>query len=146
MSRIDEIIKQTVNELFLQPHSAVAVILNDKNQILMGKALADDDRNNTLCFVGGGVEKDENPLDAAVREANEEAGVIVKVAEENGVLDYDFDKRVIFVKCLYDSGEIIPNEEFEFINWYDLDNLPSEEIYPHNLGIIEKIKTPLNAN
>ncbi len=143
--RINILLENIFKELLIEPIASVAVILNDKGQVLLGKSLADDDRKDKLCFIGGGIEIGETPVDAALREASEEANIIVTVTEDN-FLGHDPIKNVVFIKCLYNSGEIKPNEEFEFLNWYDLHQPPNEDIYNQNLGIIEKIKTPLITN
>lgn len=143
--RIQTLLENVFNNLSINPIASVAVITNDHGQVLLGKSLNNDERYGKLCFIGGGIEPNETPFEAAVREANEEAGINV-TTNKNGLLGYDNSKKVVFIKCSYNSGELIPNDEFEFINWYDLHDLPSEDIYDQNLGIIEKIKTPLITN
>jgi len=57
--------------------SAVAIILKN-GKVLMGRSTAKDERLGKYCFPGGRIDKGENVYKAAVREANEEAGVVCK--------------------------------------------------------------------
>lgn len=118
--------------------AAVAIILNNNNEVLLGKAIADDDRNGYLCFIGGGIEEGEDALIAAQREALEEGNLEVlskKIIGREG--------PVVFVLCDYVAGDIKPNEEFESLSWHKMDSLQNDLVYPQNLKIINKIKTPL---
>jgi len=116
-------------------HSAVAIVLNDKNQILLGRSTDQDDRNGTLCFLGGGIDNDEGCGYAAIREAWEEAGIDV----EAELINPNCQGGVAFVICKYVDGEINHNNEFSEMNWYDLDFLPWKDIYYKNIGPLKHI-------
>lgn len=45
--------------------------------LLLRRAAGDRNRPNTLDMVGGGLEGDESPVEAAIREAGEESGIIL---------------------------------------------------------------------
>ena len=51
--------------------TAVGVVVNNKNQVLLGRCKTDDDRNDLLCFPGGGIDKGEDVFSAALREVKE---------------------------------------------------------------------------
>lgn len=61
-------------ELLLVP--SVAVLRRDEHDRILLVRLADTGRWATI---GGAVEVDEDPRDAAVREAKEEAGIVVEL-------------------------------------------------------------------
>jgi len=130
--------------------SAVAIVTCPMNaQILLGKAITDDDRNGKWCFPGGHIHPAESPIDAAIRECFEETGVhaIPAFAEQNIVYKIESKPYVAFVLCSADSDkEIIKcNHEFEDAKWFDLDQLP-EEIYSANLEILNSLFPIVNIN
>ena len=45
--------------------------------------------------------------------------------------------NVHFVLCHHLYGELQPNEEFKDLGWYSLRDLPTEQIYPQNLKVLE---------
>lgn len=47
------------------------------NYLLLRRAADDRNRPNTLDLVGGGLEGDESPVEAAIREAGEESGIVL---------------------------------------------------------------------
>lgn len=86
--------------------------------------------------LGGKVESDETPRDAAAREAHEEAGVIVDSAdlEERAMISFWFPTRpswdqraAVFVTTRWqgepvETGEISPN-------WYDVREIPYDAMW-----------------
>lgn len=117
--------------------AAIAIILNNNNEVLLGLSTSPDFRNNKLCFVGGGIEQGESVLDAAIRETQEEVGLIV-TPRKGEVYKIEGNDRIIFVVCDYNSGEITPNSEFSHVGWYGVNNLPPN-ILNQNKQIIEKL-------
>lgn len=139
--RIKKLIHESLfNKEDLQPKSAVAIILNG-NKILLGTSLSDDDRYGKLCFPGGGIESGETVFQAARREAQEETGVTSSCFQANPIF-YKEEPRVVFVTCKYETGEPKPNHEFSDLNWYDLNNLPTDKVYEKNLRILHRLRKP----
>lgn len=94
---------------------------------------------------GGGVNKGETPEEAAIREASEETGLRVRsIAGEIGTYTGSLgdDDRVTFFYTGDFEGSIAmrPNLEIMARSWFDLDNLPLDEISPGNLRRIEAYK------
>jgi mutator protein MutT len=60
---------------------AVAIVTNDKNEVLLARRFEPESRHlhNKWEFVGGGIDFGETPKQAAVREAKEEAGIDIEV-------------------------------------------------------------------
>ncbi len=58
---------------------ARVVVLNDQNEVLMVRHRQDD--KNIWLVPGGNVDKDENSLEAAVREVKEETGIDVEIIQ-----------------------------------------------------------------
>lgn len=119
--------------------AAIAIILNNNNEVLLGLSTSSDFRKGKLCFVGGGIEQGESILDAAIRETQEEVGLTV-TPRKGEVYRIEGNDRISFVVCDYNSGEITPNDEFTHVGWYGVNNLP-KNILDQNKQIIEKLFT-----
>jgi mutator protein MutT len=57
--------------------SVKVVIVNDNNELLMLRRSDKTSRAHGWDFAGGGVDKGENPLEAAIRESLEETGLTI---------------------------------------------------------------------
>lgn len=95
----------------------------------------------TWTLPGGGVDKNELPEDAAVRETREETGLIVKsIAGEIGTYRGTWGRgdmvAVYYSKDFEGSLSLMPNIEIMGRGWFDINNLP-EEISPANRRRIE---------
>jgi NADH pyrophosphatase NudC (nudix superfamily) len=106
---------------------AVVGLIFKGNKILLGKSTQPDFRLGKYCFVAGSCEEGENIYDTITREAKEEAGLVVKPR-----IGFAFRTKkrphIAYVVCDYISGEINFNHEFENMNWYNLDNIPSDTL------------------
>lgn len=120
--------------------SAVAIVLKNGKQVLLGKSTDEDDRNGQWVFPGGGIDPEDggDPLAAAIREAYEEAGV--RVTCTGTILNHPDRPNVAFVLCEYVQGDIAPNKEFSAMEWFPLatvEDLPG--LYPLNKELIQQI-------
>ena len=119
------------------------ILLNHENQILVGKRI--DNPKNFWQMPQGGVDKNENFLQAAKRELEEETGVksIELIKEIDGWLKYDLPKNLLvkiwkgkyrgqrqkwfIMKFLGKNNEIdvkTKNPEFSSWKWVDPKDLP----------------------
>lgn len=95
-------------------HVAVAVLINDKNQILIAKRPANKHMGNKWEFPGGKVEDGETSQEALFREMREELGIEVQSAEflMDVIHEYDNKKVILDVyKVRQWSGEAKGMEE-----------------------------------
>lgn len=116
------------------------------------KLLIDKPRKRaTYQMIGGRVEENETPLEAAIRECHEELGNKALFDESKFELVMDFDEiatsdpnlRIHFYVFKYDGvleGELNESEEIESFLWYDssngtdiLSNTLKNEVVPYCL-------------
>ena len=137
------------------------VLLNDKNDIFVGKRL--DNPKDFWQMPQGGVEKNENFLEAAKRELKEETGIksVKLVKELNGWFSYDLPEHLLgkiwkgkyrgqkqkwFVMKFTGKNEEInvktKNPEFLEWKWINLSNL-LEVVVEFKLNLYKKIKNQL---
>jgi putative (di)nucleoside polyphosphate hydrolase len=137
------------------------VLLNDKNDIFVGKRL--DNPKDFWQMPQGGVEKNENFLEAAKRELKEETSIksVQLVKELNGWFSYDLPEHLLgkiwkgkyrgqkqkwFVMKFIGKNEEInvktKNPEFLEWKWINLSNL-LEAVVGFKLNLYKKIKNQL---
>ena len=84
-------------------HAAVSIILVEKQpgefSIIFGQRSQDvPQHKGQIAFPGGGIHKDENPLDAAIRETQEETGLkIVLQKDPHWILVGEYPKQFITI-------------------------------------------------
>jgi 8-oxo-dGTP pyrophosphatase MutT (NUDIX family) len=106
-----------------------AVILRDE-KVLLGRR----SDNGAVTPITGIVDPGEEPADAAAREAQEEAGVVIRVERLAWVhqiprITYDngdqSDYLDLTFRCAWVSGDPYPADgEMTEVGWYDLEALP----------------------
>jgi 8-oxo-dGTP pyrophosphatase MutT (NUDIX family) len=123
------------NELLVLP--SAAVLPHDES----GRILLVRDADTGLwALIGGAVEPDESPQACAVREAEEEAGVLVRLGAVLGVLGgpeyrmvYPNGDRTSYVATVFDAtvvgGTPEPDgEETTEVAWWGPERLPLDEM------------------
>lgn len=120
--------------------SAVGIVFDQKGDILLGKAITNDERNGKWVFPGGGIDKGESPLQASVREVYEETGVIATPLRML-TITHPSKPNVGFciLKCDSTTITLIANEEFQELGWFSSESLP-KDILSLNLDILASIK------
>jgi len=138
------------------------VLLNNQNKIFVGKRI--DNPKNFWQMPQGGVEKNENFLDAAKRELEEETGVkSVKIIKElEGWLNYNLPKNLLgkiwkgkyrgqrqkwfVMQFLGKENEInikTKNPEFLDWKWIDFSKLPDVAV-TFKVDVYKEIKKKLS--
>ncbi len=123
----------------------VGTIFIKNNKILIDKPR----KKPTHQMIGGKVEENETPLEAAIRECHEELGPKVILSEENFKEIMDFDEiatsdpnlKIHFHVFIYTGellGDLTTSEEIESFLWYDttlgtsmLSNTLKNEVIPY---------------
>lgn len=121
---------------------AIAVIVKDGCYVLLGKAVATDDRDGKWCFPGGHIDPEDggDPVAGAIREAYEETGL--QVTSKGEIINHPDKPNCAFVVCLYaDRAEPTPNKEFTQLMWveYDARDKIDLDIYAPNREVLERL-------
>jgi len=125
--------------------ASTALVLNEKTQLLLGKRVVAPAKGQ-WCLPGGFVELDENMEQAALRELEEETGLIGKplwfvgctYQKSNtygGVIVFGYRVEVL-------EGELQPGDDIGALKYYDLENLPPVAFNAH-IYLIDKMKQQL---
>lgn len=86
------------DSLFIRPSSRAIIIENKKIAMVYSK------KYDYYKFPGGGIEKNESPIDAVIRETKEEAGIIIN---KNNIEEYGIVKRKKKLKIIKSLFKII---------------------------------------
>lgn len=123
--------------------SAIAIIFNSaKTELLLIK------RRDVPVWVlpGGGLEENEAPADAAVREAFEETGLKIKI--ERQVADYQPINRLASqtytFECSALNGDLTKGAETREIKFFPLDQLPPSFFIIHLEWVQDALKNEPN--
>ena len=137
------------------------VLLNNNNQVFVGKRI--DNSNDFWQMPQGGIDKDENPLDAALRELKEETSIkSVKLIQEiQNEITYNLPDNLLGIiwkgrfkgqtqkwyvmKFLGDDNEInLKTKHPEFLEWkwINIENI-TDKVVDFKLHVYEKIKQEL---
>jgi 8-oxo-dGTP pyrophosphatase MutT (NUDIX family) len=123
------------HELLVLP--SVAVLPRDRDGRILLVRLTDTGQWATI---GGAIEPDESPVQAAVREAEEEAGVRVELGRILAVvggpecrITYPNGDQTSYVSCVFDAtvadGTPEPDgDETSAVQWWAPDRLPYDEM------------------
>lgn len=122
-------------------HIGVAVIWNEKQEILIDQRLADDAFGGFWEFPGGKLEPDETIEECIKREIKEELDIEIQVREKLVNIDHSYSHvRVILhvYNCDFVSGTPAPIECSQ-IRWVNVHNLDQYQFPPANTRIIDEI-------
>lgn len=115
------------NEIELLPRQiASTVLVNDKNEVLiMKRSRRVSTWPGTWNFPGGSVDEGETKREAAIRELEEEAGIIADPSSliSLGVLTTNDNKDINFFLCKEFDGEVDINWESSDFRWVTLDKI-----------------------
>ena len=139
------------------------ILLNHENNIFVGKRI--DNPRNSWQMPQGGVNKNENFLEAAKRELEEETSIksVKLIKELDGWFEYDLPEYLLgklwngkyrgqkqkwfVMKFIGKTSEInvnTKNPEFSEWKWIELTNLPNIAVH-FKKEIYKKIKEELNS-
>ena len=122
----------------------LVVDLSGERGLLIGRH---DKRGRTLWSLPKGhIETGETPEAAALREVEEETGIVSKITRSLGVIDFWFmadGKRIhkTVHHCLFSevSGDLAPQiSEVDVVDWFPLDEIATRLAYPDERKLIAR--------
>jgi 8-oxo-dGTP pyrophosphatase MutT (NUDIX family) len=133
------------HDLVLLP--AVCVLIWDPDGRLLLMREAQTGRWQTI---GGSVDPDEAPVDAAVREAAEETGLVVRLRELRAAVGgpgyrvhYPNGDVCSYVSVVYDAevvaGELAGDEEVAELGWFHCDEIAGLALDPLNRQLLRDV-------
>jgi len=115
--------------------SAFAIVLDWRNRILLAHR-----RDMDLWDLpGGGLEPDELPTEAAIRETKEETGLDVRVDRLFAVANTPDNRMAFAFYCHAIGGAMTTGEESDDVRFFSLDKLP-ENLSPRKRALIQLVK------
>ncbi|PCH66032.1 MAG: hypothetical protein COC04_00400 [Gammaproteobacteria bacterium] len=122
-------------------HVAVAVIVNDKKEVLLALRAMDQHQGGLWEFPGGKVEQGESVNEALIREIREELNVFITAAEPLTSVSHDYgDKSVLLdVWSVSDFQGTPQGHEGQKIRWCAIADLRCEDFPAANASIISAI-------
>ena len=139
-SILPSLLQKIIPDVQYSRHAAVAMILSDKNRILMmQRAMHDlDPWSGHMAFPGGGFEENDRSLkETSERESLEEVGLDLrsKGVFLGGLSRMNHPKICVdaFVYSIEEEPILSPNEEVANIFWISLEDLVNK----HNRGTIQ---------
>ncbi|MCX6741564.1 MAG: NUDIX domain-containing protein [Candidatus Pacearchaeota archaeon] len=123
---------------------AVYLILEKGNSLLLLRRFDTGYSDGSYTFISGHVEEKESFTDAIIREAKEEAGIIIhkedlEIAHVNHRPHKNYIDVYFYAKKW--KGEIKNNEpnKCDDLSWFDKNNLP-DNLLPHVKYVLSQIK------
>jgi len=128
-------------------HVAVAVIMNDKKEVLLALRAMEQHQGGLWEFPGGKVEKGESVFEALIREVREELNVSIVDAEPFTTVSHDYSDKTVLLDVWYVNDYLgtPQGHEGQKIRWCAIDDLRHEEFPAANVPIISAIHASLIA-
>jgi len=113
--------------------SAAGIMYRNAGKVLLLKRAQASDHGGEWGFVGGRIEGDESPLQAAIRESGEEVGHF----PECGLEPFSEYENFTTFECS-DSFAPTLNDEHTAFGWFDADSLPNP-LHPGVIALLDMI-------
>jgi len=139
MPYFDDTLALILEEHTLTDFKASVAVVQSGDRWLLGLSTADDDRNNTWCFPGGGIKRGEGPEKAATRECWEETGIKARAVGEPFAMPGK--KHVCFVHCRANRHQKFDNNsEFSGLGFFTKQEMRRLKLYPNVLKLIDRVR------
>ena len=125
---------------------SVNLIVEKDNKICLMRRFNTDWCDGMYALMGGHVEDSENPIDAVVREAKEELGLIVESKDLQPILTMAVnpDHIYLYFRCKKYIGEPknCEPDQCDDLRFFDKDSLPDNIIGADKLALNTNINNP----
>ena len=99
------------------------------------------DYPNTWCFPGGEIEDDEKPIDAAVREIQEETNIRIEPGSLIQIFTYDHDETSEYIFVGFVPEDTVAKVlEGEAMEWLTFDEIAQLELAFEQAGVLPVLK------
>lgn len=120
---------------FLDPKLAAAVVVERGGRVLLGRRGPGARASGRWSFPAGFVERGEPVEAAAVREAQEETGLLVALGPLLGLYSAPGETVVLAVYVATAVGEPVAGDDLDEVGWFAPESLP-ELAFPHDRRIL----------
>lgn len=124
-------------------HVAIAIIINQENQVLIARRASHQDQGGKWEFPGGKVEEGESSQDALIREIKEEVDVQIESVKLITNISHRYENKKILLDVYQVSkwsGHAI-GREGQAVLWVDKQDLDNYEFPEANSEIILQLQT-----
>ena len=131
-----------MNDSQNQVHVAVAVIINDQQQVLLALRQSHQHQGGLWEFPGGKVEDNETVYDALCREIYEELALTIQSAEPLLKTVYQYSDKAVLLD-VWLVGDFIgeaQGQEGQRLQWIAITNLNADDFPAANVPIINVLK------
>ena len=123
-------------------HAAVGVIRREDGLVLLGERPVGKPWAGYWEFPGGKVEVDETPIQALVRELQEELGIADVPFADHGMFYYESDDCMVWgalFSCVSHGPFALQEDEIDSVHWLTVDeiNARADEFTPDSLKALE---------
>ena len=127
---------------------AVAVILNDKDEVLLAFRSLEQHQGGLWEFPGGKVETGESVIEALTREIREELNVVIIAAEPLISVNHDYSDKTVLLDVWYvaDFQGTPQGHEGQKIRWCAIHDLQKDEFPAANAPIISAIRAKFSVS
>ena len=113
----------------------VVILLSHKRHILLGLSQHNDFRKDKWTFIGGTIKSNENPFQAALREAKEECGLDIKFSNESKIIG---NTMFMLATPKYSTIKLKHNSEFKAMGFFDKAGIKSLKLASKVLETIKE--------
>ena len=125
-------------------HVAVAIIINESNEVLVSLRPDHVHQGGFWEFPGGKLEKNEPAFEALKREISEELDILILQAKPYKVIRHVYSEKTVLLDVwIVSDFEGVPRGvEGQQVKWLPVNEIKSEEFPVANLSIIQSLQLP----
>lgn len=126
---------------YLHSKPTASTLIVQDGRVLLGKRRVEPSKGK-WDIIGGFLDYGEHPHAAAVREAEEETGLTVRIVRELGTFmdiygdDAEATLNMAFIAEIV-SGEMQPDDDIEELRWFAADKLPEDIAFENGRRMLE---------
>lgn len=123
------------------------LVVDELNRVLLGLRAKESIYSNKWCLPCGFIEYEETYIKAAIRETQEETGILIQpqgiINVVSNKLDNGINSIVIVILAKPVTTSITPGDDIDEASWFDINSNLPELAFDADLYIINKYKKSL---